>query len=116
MNCGHCFSPTDNGANPFVANIEQNAMQNSNFRTAFWTEHHLQMTLMCTSPSPERNHTSHESRCATGRILKFFQNTVYGTAVKLFFRHLPAVKKHRFSILMQDISSNCIIRYKLRNQ
>lgn len=50
MNCGHCFSPTDNGANPFVANIEQNAMQNSNFRTAFWTGHHLQMTLMCIPP------------------------------------------------------------------
>lgn len=38
---------SDFGPNPYVANIEQEANQNQNFRTAIWTGCHLQMTLMC---------------------------------------------------------------------
>lgn len=37
---------TDHGPKPFVTNITRRAQQNQNFRTAFWTGHHLQMTLM----------------------------------------------------------------------
>lgn len=37
---------TDHGPKPFVANIGYMAQQNKNFRTAFWTGNHLQMTLM----------------------------------------------------------------------
>lgn len=37
----------DHGPEPFVANIPASARQNQNFRTAFWTGSHLQMTLMC---------------------------------------------------------------------
>ena len=36
----------DNGNKPFVANIPQAAFANQNFRLAFWTGKHLQMTLM----------------------------------------------------------------------
>lgn len=37
---------TDHGPTPFPANIMCAARQNQNFRTAFWTGCHLQMTLM----------------------------------------------------------------------
>ena len=42
-----CEGRTDHGAEPCVANIRYMAAKNSNFRTAFWTGCHLQMTLMC---------------------------------------------------------------------
>lgn len=38
---------TDHGHNPFVVNIPCAARHNQNFRSALWTGHHLQMTLMC---------------------------------------------------------------------
>lgn len=44
---------TDHGPKPFVANIMHVAQQNQNFRTAFWTGCHLQMTLMCIPPRGE---------------------------------------------------------------
>ena len=37
---------TDYGPEPFAANITAAAKQNQNFRTAYWTGDHLQMTLM----------------------------------------------------------------------
>ena len=40
-------SAADHGPAPFAANIMGAARQNQNFRTTFWTGHHLQMTLMC---------------------------------------------------------------------
>ena len=36
----------DYGPEPFVINIEEAAMQNTNFRLALWTGNHLQLTLM----------------------------------------------------------------------
>ena len=53
MNWGYGLNQTDNGPNPYVANIEQQAVQNQNFRTAIWTGCHLQMTLMCIPPCGE---------------------------------------------------------------
>lgn len=43
--CGNSCE-TDHGCKPFVANIANAAQQNTNFRTAFWTGCHLQMTVM----------------------------------------------------------------------
>lgn len=43
----YCGCGNDHGPEPFVANIIRAAEQNRNFRTAFWTGNHLQMTLMC---------------------------------------------------------------------
>lgn len=37
---------TDYGPEPFVGNIAAAARQNQNFRIAYWTGQHLQMTLM----------------------------------------------------------------------
>ncbi|WP_340105431.1 cupin domain-containing protein [Rhodohalobacter sp. 8-1] len=36
----------DNGANPFVIDIEKATKENTNYRTALWTGSHLQLTLM----------------------------------------------------------------------
>ena len=36
----------DYGPNPYVINVKDAAMKNTNFRTALWTGCHLQMTLM----------------------------------------------------------------------
>ena len=36
----------DYGPNPFVINIEETTKENNTFRTALWTEEHLQLTLM----------------------------------------------------------------------
>lgn len=36
----------DNGPNPFVTNIEEDTLQNSNYRTTLWTGNNLQTTLM----------------------------------------------------------------------
>lgn len=47
MNNEFCGFQTDFGPNPYVANITQKAMRNSNFRTAIWTGCNMQMTLMC---------------------------------------------------------------------
>ena len=49
--CDGC--ETDHGPKPFVTNIMRVARQNQNFRTAFWTGCHLQMTLMCIPPCGE---------------------------------------------------------------
>ena len=37
----------DQGAAPFVTDIEEMTRQNTNYRTALWTGPHLQLTLMC---------------------------------------------------------------------
>lgn len=42
-----CGCETDHGPKSYAANIMHTARQNHNFRTAFWSGCHLQMTLMC---------------------------------------------------------------------
>lgn len=37
----------DSGPNPYAANMPCVAVNNQNYRTAFWTGNHLQLTLMC---------------------------------------------------------------------
>lgn len=44
------LSFADKGPFPYVANIEQESLQNQNYRTAIWTGEHLQMTLMSIPP------------------------------------------------------------------
>ena len=50
MGCGCDACETDHGNRPFVTNVMRAASQNENFRTAFWTGCHLQMTLMSILP------------------------------------------------------------------
>ncbi|WP_099468703.1 cupin domain-containing protein [Konateibacter massiliensis] len=53
MNYDRCISRMDNGPKPYIANVGQMAMQNTNFRTAIWTGTYMQMTLMCIPPCGE---------------------------------------------------------------
>lgn len=53
MNPLFCSALTDHGPDPYVANIPQITLQNSNFRTAVWTGRYFQMTLMCIPPRKE---------------------------------------------------------------
>jgi mannose-6-phosphate isomerase-like protein (cupin superfamily) len=46
MNCCDHLGSFDHGPEPYIANVEQMAIRNRNFRTAIWTGEHLQMTLM----------------------------------------------------------------------
>lgn len=48
--CGCDGFETDHGPAPFVTNINHAARHNQNFRSAFWTGCHLQMTLMSIPP------------------------------------------------------------------
>ncbi|RIJ63184.1 cupin domain-containing protein [Rummeliibacillus sp. TYF005] len=43
----------DNGANPFVININEASKQNNNYRTTLWTGKHLQLTLMSINPGED---------------------------------------------------------------
>ena len=43
----------DNGPNPFVTNIEQDTLENENYRTTLWTGTHLQSTLMAIKPGED---------------------------------------------------------------
>lgn len=53
IGCRDGACETDHGPRPFIANIMRTASQNRNFRTAFWTGCHLQMTLMSIPPCGE---------------------------------------------------------------
>ncbi|MGI6013622.1 MAG: cupin domain-containing protein [Oscillospiraceae bacterium] len=46
MRCSCDAGNTEHGPKPFVTNITREAQKNHNFRTAFWTGCHLQMTLV----------------------------------------------------------------------
>lgn len=53
----------DFGPNPYVINIEELTLSNSNFRTAAWTGSNLQMTLMAIEPGDDIGlevHTDHD--------------------------------------------------------
>jgi len=43
----------DYGPEPLVVNLDKAAEQNVNFRTAFWTGKHLQLTLMSLKPGED---------------------------------------------------------------
>lgn len=45
-----CLDLRDYGPNPFVININEAAIQNTNYRLALWTGTHLQLTLMSLNP------------------------------------------------------------------
>ena len=77
VGCGCDACETDNGPGPFVANIVHAASQNQNFRTAFWTGNHLQMTLMCIPPCGDIGAEIHMD---TDQVIQI----VSGSAIVLF--------------------------------
>ena len=53
MSCSCNSYTSDNGANPYVTNVEKMTLQNHNFRTAIWTGCNMQMTIMCVPKDEE---------------------------------------------------------------
>ena len=51
---------TDEGANPFVADIEAESLANGNYRTTRWTGTNIQMTLMSIEPGHDIGLEVHE--------------------------------------------------------
>lgn len=47
MNPDYCRKQTYYKPEPYVTNVQQKALQNTNFRIALWTGFNAQMTLMC---------------------------------------------------------------------
>lgn len=60
MNYDCNVNRTDFGPDLFVADVQQMASQNMNFRTAIWTGCHMQMTVMCIPPCGEIGLEMHE--------------------------------------------------------
>lgn len=50
MNYRYDDRQVDYGGKPYIINIKQNTLQNSNYRTTIWTGCYLQSTLMCIPP------------------------------------------------------------------
>lgn len=74
MSCGYRSWQTDYGPDPYVVNVDRLAGSNQNFRTAIWTGHHFQMTLMRLSPCENIGQEIHEDtdqliRVEQGRAL-----------------------------------------------
>ncbi len=52
--------PSDEGAQPFVTDIEAATLENGNYRTTLWTGAHLQMTVMSIEPGHDVGLEVHE--------------------------------------------------------
>lgn len=73
-NSNSCNCNNDHGPMPFFANVVKAAVENCNYRTAYWTGEHLQMTLMsipvCGDIGEEVHHdTDQFIRVEKGRAL-----------------------------------------------
>jgi mannose-6-phosphate isomerase-like protein (cupin superfamily) len=53
---------TDEGPEPFVVDIEQATVANTNYRTALWTGSHLQLTVMHIDPGADIGLEVHSDR------------------------------------------------------
>lgn len=51
---------TDHGPAPFVVNIEEETLANTNYRTTLWTGNNLQLTLMAIAPGDDIGLEVHE--------------------------------------------------------
>ena len=54
------MSLTDHGPNPYVVNIEEATLENSNYRTTLWTGPHMQLTVMSIKPGDDIGLEVHE--------------------------------------------------------
>ena len=52
---------TDAGRTPYLIDIEQATVENTNFRTALWTGDHLQLTAMSIEPGDDIGLESHSN-------------------------------------------------------
>ncbi|MFN3339163.1 MAG: cupin domain-containing protein [Dietzia sp.] len=54
------MTTTDHGPQPYVVNIEDETLTNTNYRTTLWTGKHLQMTVMAIAPGDDIGLEVHE--------------------------------------------------------
>lgn len=54
------MTDTDHGPHPYVVNIEDETLANTNYRTTLWTGEHLQMTVMAIAPGDDIGLEVHE--------------------------------------------------------
>ncbi|MFL0578979.1 cupin domain-containing protein [Dietzia sp. 179-F 9C3 NHS] len=54
------MSTTDHGPNPYVVNIEDETLGNTNYRTTLWTGKYMQMTVMAIAPGDDIGLEVHE--------------------------------------------------------
>lgn len=54
------MTATDHGPHPYVVNIEDATLANTNYRTTLWTGKHLQMTVMAIAPGDDIGLEVHE--------------------------------------------------------
>lgn len=54
------MTDTDHGPHPYVVNIEDATLANTNYRTTLWTGKHLQMTVMAIAPGDDIGLEVHE--------------------------------------------------------
>lgn len=54
------MTDTDHGPHPYVVNIEDETLANTNYRTTLWTGKHLQMTVMAIAPGDDIGLEVHE--------------------------------------------------------
>lgn len=62
----------DHGPKPFVANIEEATLTNSNYRTALWTGQYFQVTLMAIQPGHDIGLEIHDD---TDQFLRIEEGT-----------------------------------------
>lgn len=62
----------DHGPEPFVANIEEATLANTNYRTTLWTGAHLQVTLMAIQPGHDIGLEVHDT---TDQFLRIEEGT-----------------------------------------
>lgn len=68
----------DNGPDPFVTNIEQATLDNTNYRTTLWTGKNLQVTLMAIQPGHDIGLEVHDTHDQFLRIEEGQANVYMG--------------------------------------
>lgn len=54
------MTASDHGPHPYVVNIEDETLSNTNYRTTLWTGKHMQMTVMAIAPGDDIGLEVHE--------------------------------------------------------
>lgn len=54
------MTATDHGPHPFVTNIEEQTLENTNYRTTLWSGKYMQMTVMAIEPGHDIGLEVHE--------------------------------------------------------
>lgn len=102
-----CGEIRDYGPEPLVIAIDRAAESNTNFRTAFWTGSHLQVTLMCIPVGGEIGLEVHEDTDQLLRIVHGCGMVQFG-ATKHAVRNIQRVNRHSVVIIPAGTYHNLV--------